>query len=357
MPDDYSISLAAKGGTDQWLLNPGTERLHSMRGFEEKYTDIIDYILRITHKIWEEKDIGYIYDTYAHNCKVTDDSGLQYGRDKIVADTIHTINGFPDVRLYADEIVWAGDDEVGFYTSHRTVIIGHNTGYTKFGPPTGKKVVVWAIANCLSLNNEIFEEWVIYNNTSLLQQLGFDIREKAREFGNRGFSGSLGDKRFGEPERVPGQGKPPYFSHHQSSDGFDVEDFIKTTYHNVWNRRMLGDLDIAYAHNLFFHGPTDRELYSRGEYKSFLLSIMAMFPDLALYIDDVYWMGNPEEGYLTSVRWSIVGSHRGHGVYGEPTGRPIHMWGITQHRIRNGKIAEEWMMFNEFDLMQQIYRE
>ena len=70
MPKDYAISLAAKGGTDRQLLNPATERVQSMRGFEDTYTDIIDYIVRITHRIWEEKDIGYIYDTYKHNSHV-----------------------------------------------------------------------------------------------------------------------------------------------------------------------------------------------------------------------------------------------------------------------------------------------
>ena len=104
MPTDFTISLGAKGGTDQQLLNPGTERRQSMRGFEDTYVDIIDYIVRITHRIWEEKDIGYIYDTYKHNSHVYDDYGLQYGRDKIVADTVHTINAFPDVRLYAGRL-------------------------------------------------------------------------------------------------------------------------------------------------------------------------------------------------------------------------------------------------------------
>jgi hypothetical protein len=54
-PTDFAISLAAKGGTDHLLLNPGTERRQPMRGFEEQYVDIIDYIVRITHWIWEEK--------------------------------------------------------------------------------------------------------------------------------------------------------------------------------------------------------------------------------------------------------------------------------------------------------------
>ncbi|MBA3947142.1 MAG: ester cyclase [Herpetosiphonaceae bacterium] len=356
MPRDFTISLNTKGGTDQQLLNPGTQRRQSMRGFEEQYVDIIDYIVRITHRIWEEKDIGYIYDTYRHNSRVTDDYGLQYGRDKIVADTIHTVNAFPDIRLYADEIVWAGDDQVGFFTSHRTMIIGHNTGYSRYGPPTGKKIVVWCIANCTALENEIFEEWVLYNNSSMLAQLGFDLRANAREMGNQAKLDGLQDPRFGEAERLPGQGKPPHLPS-KRSDGFDVEDFIRRAYHYIWNWRMLGKVDDAYASQLRFHGPTNRTYYGRGAYKSFILSMLAMFSDGMLEIDDMYWMGNEREGFLTSVRWHFVGTHRGMGVYGVPTGRQISMWGITQHRILSGAITEEWMLFNEFEVMQQIYRD
>jgi len=355
MPPDYTISLKSKGGTDHWLMNPGIERVQSMRGFEDQYVDIINYILRITHHIWEEKNIGYIYDTYAHNSHVHDDYGLQYGRDKIVADTVHTINAIPDIRLYADEIVWAGNDKVGFHTSHRTVIIGHNTGYSRYGPPTGKKVVLWCIANCVSLENEIFEEWVLYDTAALLKQLGLDLQEKAREFGNL-MNGSGLDLRFGEAERLLGQGKPPHIPP-KSKDGFDVEDFIRRTYHYIWNWRMLGKLNDAYAPTLRFRGSTDRIYYGRGEYASFILSILAMFPDLVLQIDDIYWMGNDQDGYLTSVRWSIVGTHRGAGIYGPPTGRRVYMWGITQHHIKDGKIVEEWMLFNEFAVMQQIFRD
>ena len=355
MPTDFTISLGAKGGTDQQLLNPGTERRHSMRGFEDTYVDIIDYIVRITHRIWEEKDIGYIYDTYSHTSKVYDDYGLQYGRDKIVADTVHTVNAFPDIRLFADEVIWAGDDEVGFHTSHRTIITGHNTGYSRYGPPTGRKMTCLCIANCVALENEIFAEWVIYDTASLIQQLGFDLREKAREFGNLVDWDSLGDPRFGEPERLPGQGKPVYRAYENGR--FDVEDFIQVTYHNIWNRRMLGTVRQAYIPQMNFRGSTNRVFYGRGEYQSFVLSILAMFPDLALQIDDIYWMGNDQDGYLTSLRWSITGTHRGYGIYGTPTGRPIKMWGISQHQIKDGLITDEWMLFNEFAVMQQIYRD
>ena len=356
MPADFSISLGAKGGSDTLLREPGTERLQSMRGFEDQYVDIIDYIVRITHRIWEEKDIGYIYDTYRHNSRVYDDFGLQYGSEKIVADTVHTINAFPDIRLYADEIIWAGDDKSGFHTSHRTVISGHNSGYSRYGPPTGRKALLWCIANCVSLENEIFNEWVIYDTASLIHQLGYDLREMARRFGNEMGEAGLDITRTGQPERLPGQGKPPYLKA-SGAAGFDVEAFIRRTYHNIWNRRSPREVMLAYDASLQFTGSTGRRLHGRGDYQAFVLSLMAMFPDLALGIDDLYWMGNDEDGYLAAVRWSMAGTHRGYGIYGAPSGRPVKIWGISQLRIRQSRITAEWMLFNEFALMQQIFRD
>lgn len=356
MPTDFSISLGAKGGTDQQLLNPGTERRQSMRGFEETYVDIIDYIVRITHRIWEEKDIGYIYDTYKHNSKVWDGMGLQYGRDKIVADTVHTINAFPNIRLFADEVIWAGDDEVGFHTSHRTVIKGRNSGYSRFGPPTYRQIEVWCIANCVAINNEIYEEWVLYDNAHLIRQLGLDLVSVARDAGNARAEFENQDPRAGEPERMLGQNKPEFLSY-ETDGSLDVPDFLQTMYHNIWNRRMVGTVRRSHAASVTVLSSNGRSLYGCGDYQSFLLSILAMFPDLAFQIDDIYFMGNDEEDYLSAMRWSITGTHLGMGIYGAPTQRPIQMWGITQHHIRNGRIIQEWMMFNEFELMQQIFRD
>ena len=135
---------------------------------------------------------------------MVDGYGLQYGRDKIVADTVHTINAFPNIRLYADEIVWAGDDEVGFHTSHRTVIKGDNTGFSRYGPPTGRRIELWCIANCVALENEIFDEWVLYDNADLVRQLGFDLKEMAREIGNQRTDAQVSVASF-EPERLQGQ--------------------------------------------------------------------------------------------------------------------------------------------------------
>ena len=37
------------------------KRTQPMRGFDPIYTDIVDYIVRCTHLIWDERDSGLIY--------------------------------------------------------------------------------------------------------------------------------------------------------------------------------------------------------------------------------------------------------------------------------------------------------
>jgi hypothetical protein len=189
MPTNFDISLDSylersdigRGYVENETRIPkyfGTTQ--SMQGFEQTYKNIIDYIVRITFRIWEQRDVDYIADTYTSTSRVYDDYGLQLGNEKIIADTRHTTSAFSNIELVADEVIWAGNDEVGYHTSHRTIIRGTNDGDSKYGPATGKTVEVLVIANCVALENEIFLEHVLYNNSSLIQQLGLDINQLAR---------------------------------------------------------------------------------------------------------------------------------------------------------------------------------
>ncbi|MEM9248210.1 MAG: ester cyclase [Pseudomonadota bacterium] len=358
MPRDFSISLDAlrRGGTDEFLAQaPQNARRHPMAGFEKTYVNIVDYIVRITHRIWEEKDIGYIYDTYSHDCKVWDDFGLQYGRDKIVADTVHTNNAFPDIRLVADEVIWAGDDQVGFHTSHRTKIFGTNTGYSKFGPPTGRSVRLWCIANCIARDNEIFDEWVNYDTGALIQQLGFDVAETARRFAAEMASAKPLSDNFlaSEPVRLGGQNKPPVMDLPARPEE-DPRAFVEAAFHSIWNRRNFGTIDRIYAPSAIHTGSTDRVYKGPGQIRSFVMSMVAMFPNLSLRVDEIYWMGNPEDGIAASIRWSASGTHTGHGIYGAPTGREVQLRGITQWDLRDGRVQNEWALFNELGVLMQI---
>ena len=50
------------------LVPTDRPRAQPMQGFDPIYTDIVDYIIRCTHRIWDERDVGLIYSHYTHNC-------------------------------------------------------------------------------------------------------------------------------------------------------------------------------------------------------------------------------------------------------------------------------------------------
>lgn len=355
MPQDFATSVKAKHSRDVLAADQG-ERTQPMRGYEETYVDIIDYIIRVTARIWEDQDIGYIYDTYRGGCRVFDDSGPRYGVETVVEQTIQAINAFPDARHYADDIIWAGNEDQGFATSHRAINVGHHLGAWRWGPPTGRKIHLWVIANCVSENNQIYEEWVLHNVAARLIQCGVDLRAAARDYGNSGLSFLLRDREVTEVERLQG-GRAPERLTESGRDLSDVERTVRALYHNVYNRRDLSAIDRMYATNVRWHGATNREGYGRADVRGMARSLLATFPDLGLHVDEVYWMGNEREGFAVSVRWTAVGTHRGFGIYGSPTGRRVHIWGISQLYFAGGRIVEEWALFNEFDVLAQLLRD
>ena len=82
--------------------------------------------------------------------------------------------------------------------------------------------------------------------------------------------------------------------------------------------------------------------------------MITSFPNLALSVEDIYWMGNEQDGYLVSIRWCAIGAHKGNGSFGAPTGKECYIWGITQWLIENNKIKKEWTAFNEFGILMQL---
>lgn len=339
------------------LLSPGPEKRQSLQGFDDDYVDIVDYIVRSTYKIWEQKGIGLIYDHYRHNAVIHTSDGLTYGRDKVIADSLKTMSAFPDIRLYADDVIWSGNDQDGFHSSHRITWVGHNTGYSIYGPPTGRKVVRQGIAHCFVKENRVVEEWICRDELALIRQLGFDEHELARKMARqeaaRGTQSPVKLSR-GEVERVAGQATPEPLPP-RAGDGFDIEDFVRRSFHEIWNWRLLNKIDAYYVKNYLCFTSTNRKLYGLGDLKGYILAILAAFPDARLEVDHVCWLGNEQDGYRVATRWTLQGTHEGPGVYGEPTGKRILLLGITHQVVEEGKFIEEWTVFDEFALLKQLY--
>jgi predicted ester cyclase len=348
-----NIDFRDKGDITR-IMNPGTEKHQSLKGFDEDYVDIVDYILRSTHKIWEEHGIGRIYHHYRHNAPIWTSDGLTYGRDQVIQATALTQAAFPDLRLYGDDVIWTGNDEDGFHTSHRISWTGHNSGYSLYGPPTGRKIYRFGIANCYVVENKITEEWIARDELGLIMQLGFDPWKAAARIVTKQQEKGLSPQVEGEVERLRGQDLPEELPPKPSGE-FDIQDFIKRSMHEIWNWRLLNKINDYYSNTFLFHGPAGRELYGWGGLKGFILSLLSAFPDLGIGIDHVYWNGNEERGYRVATRWTFQGTHEGPGIYGEPTGKKVRIMCISHQHVRNSRFVEEWTVFDEFALLKQLY--
>ncbi|MDX1522663.1 MAG: ester cyclase [Anaerolineae bacterium] len=338
------------------LMNQGSERRQSMAGFDEDYVDIVDYIVRCTHKIWEERGIGLIYSHYAHNVVIHTTDGMTYGRDKVIADSLKTLSAFGDIRLFADDVIWSGNDKDGFHSSHRIGWTGHNTGYSIYGPPTGRKVTRFGIAHCFVKENRVVEEWISRDELALVRQLGFDEVELAKKMAAQDAARGVKSPKplnQGEVERLRGQVQPA--SYPPPADEFDPEDFVRRSIHEIWNWRLLNKVKDYYVPNYFAHTSTNRQLYGLGDFKAYILARLAAFPDLVVLVDHICWLSNGPDGYRVATRWTLQGTHDGPGVYGEPTGKRIRLMGITHHEIQNGQFIREWSLFDEFALLKQLY--
>lgn len=356
MPTGYDISLRdyTKGRTVRVPDDYGPSQ--SLEGFDPEYRNIVDYIVRITYRIWEtDKDgVEYIADCYSPDSIVFDDYGLQRGNAKIVADTHHTTGAFPDIILDAEEVIWAGDDKVGFHTSHLTRIVGTNTGPSRYGDATGAKINVPVIANCVALGNDIFLEHVLYNTSAMLKQLGLDLWSEAERLAADPPPGWPRSAEVWDQLRTSVRPELP-LSVADPVDGFDPDAFARRIHDDIWNGDGVA-LGQVYSPELPFEGTTTRKFAGTEAYRAYVGELRRAFPDLKLQVEEVYWMGNDAEGYLISSRWTADATHTSGTLYREPTGAACQIWGITQWRVKDGIVEQEWQLFNELDLMMQIAR-
>ena len=349
---ETEIDLHKRGGITQMMARAGSGRLQSMRGFDEDYTDIVDYIVRCTHDIWDRGAMGLLYTHYSGNCVVHTAYGTVHGREQMLADSIATLSAFPERQSFADEVIWAGDDERGFHTSHRVIHLARNTGHSKYGPPTGRWIRHLGIANCVVKENLITEEWVVRDGLALVLQLGLDEDEVVDRM-------IEADERkgpqpgHGPTDRVAGQTAPPP-NPEKTAEGFDPGWFVRRSLNEMWNWRRFDKLKEYFVPNYLCHTSSDRTIYGLGDYGSYVLAFVAAFPDLRMNVDDVYWVGNGRDGFRVATRWSLIGTHDGPSAYGMPTGKPVNVMGITHHLIRDGRFVGEWTVFDELALLKQI---
>ena len=328
-------------------------RSQSLRGFDPIYTDIVDYIVRCTHRIWDERDVGLIYSHYTHNPVVYGPLGAVYSREEIVQDTIARLAEMPDRRGMATQVIWRGNDVDGFYTSHLVTGTGRHTEWGAFGKPTGRKFVTRTVADCMVFENRIFREWVVRDNMGLYIQLGLDCDAFATAAAKSMFDRGLTVSALAENQRGLGQTPPPDAAD-VSIAHTDLEADVLRWLHEIYNRRMFGKIREVYAANCQWHGPRLQELYGTAAVTSQTIRQVATMPDMLFLPQHICSVPCEEGGTKVAVRWIADGHHLGYGNLGTPTGQRMFVLGFTHYHIIDGKIVDEWVVYDEMAMLTQI---
>ena len=156
-----------------------------MKGFDEQYYDLPDYILKCTAQIWEGRDIASLDWHYADDIFIRTPSGFSRGNEAGKSNTMATLAEFPDRQLFGEDVIWCGDDEEGFLSSHRILSSATHRGGA-FGPATGKRVVFRTVADTFCRENRIWDEWLIRDNAAIAVQIGKNPKDMARSIIARG---------------------------------------------------------------------------------------------------------------------------------------------------------------------------
>ena len=144
-----------------------------MKGFDKKYKDFPDFILKITQQIWEEKDVESISKFYTDDIPVRSPFGITYGNKPVIEATYSTLKEFPNRQLLGEDVIWNGNDDTGYHSSHRILSKGTHLGDGAYGKPSGKNIYYRVIADCACKNNQVYDEWIVRDQGAMVRPVSY----------------------------------------------------------------------------------------------------------------------------------------------------------------------------------------
>lgn len=321
-------------------------------GFSDEFKSPEHYILDITYRIWEvEGGVELIRGWYSDDCPVKTPMSYSVGVEPVIAGTRATLEEFPGRPLLADDII-IGDwsDEI-FYSSHRVRSPTQKAGNGLFGPAPAEPVPVTmlTIADCICKADEIFDEYLVRDNCGVAIQLGIDPKDQARrmiEKGNRDGETpaaelvarwsdeylECGDPalaqpvlaayraRFGELAGIEG-----WSEHYDRAVRFEA-----SGHHLSYGLERMVGWDAARLGGL-----------SNAEFTAHHLIVKQ----------------TPGKPVRVALRWSVSADHVSDSMFGAGSGKRVALLGASHFELRDGKILNEWCIFDELSVYAQLMSE
>ncbi len=349
LPERCPVTRIRQRNTADLTVSSGV-RTQPMAGFEDTFTDIVDYIVRITEQIWVQRAVGRIYDTYDANGTIYTTNGTVRSVEAVIASTAASLHAEPDGESHHLNVAWSGDEDEGFYTSHLGYKYFTNAGSSPYGPPTGKRVGRFFVADCVSRANLIHTEWLVRDNGGVVRQLGFDLHETARKIAEVPMAETA---IVSVPTRLQGQVPRAAFAGSTET----VEGWVEHHFSEIWNRRSFDHIAFHYHPTVIAHWAGGRVAHGARNLSALILALLASLPDATIRVEHVSW-SEETDGVIVAVRWMLEGTTRHGGLLGDvPAGKQVAVMSMSHLRFSGVLIVEEWTIFDEVAVLAQAYRQ
>ena len=337
------------------MLRDQGPRRQRLDGYDADYADIVDYIIRCTHRIWEQKDIGLIETHYAADCLMHLMTGPIVGAAGVARNTIRTLAAFPDRTLVGEAVIWSQEADGAYLSSHRITSSGTNLGPSDFGAATGRRVQFTTVADCLCHENRIVEEWLVRDNSALVLALGLSPRAVARGHAeqDRLARATPAAWRIEAMERIRALPETGFQNAALPDPAAAPAAFAHAWFDQTWNHRRFARFRDVYSPAVRWEGPGGRRLFGHGEVTGWATALIGSFGDARFSVDHVAAVPVGDDIDI-AVRWSMAATHDGGALYGAATGRPVYVLAVTHWRVAQGRIVEDVTIFDEIALLRQI---
>lgn len=116
----------------------------------------------------------------------------------------------------------------------------------------------------------------------------------------------------------------------------------------VWNRSKPQLIPEIYSEGFVLHTPVG-DFKGHDGYRGIYDGYRTAFPDFKFHIADAFGSGDK-----VVLRWTFTGTHSGELMEVAPTGTRVSSDGMAIARISDGKVVEEWAVWDLYGLMQKI---
>ena len=317
-----------------------------MKGFDKKYKNFPDYILKITKQIWEGKDVDSIGEFYTDNIPVRSPFGITYGNKPVIEATYNTLKEFPNRQLLGEDVIWNGNDDKGYHSSHRILSKGTHLGDGFYGKPTGKDIYYRVIADCACKDNQVYDEWIVRDQGAMVRQIGYTPKEFAQIMIDKEGGFEKAKKLFDRNDIKPSDYQPEKIK--KDSAGQKYSEILSKVFEegydfNNYNR----------ASNIYW--PGNKLGHGREDISKFWNSLKDIFTDIKFTIEHVGYLDESDKNPRASIRWFLEGMHSEDSEdYGKKTNSKLFIMGINHVELNQDGVIREWVLFDEVAIWKQI---